>query len=427
MSLALYLQMVGRGLRPKPDGGDCIILDLAANAVTHGLPEDYRDWSLEPRGTKRAGEAPVVICPLCETASPAASQHCRGCGYSFGKDCERCGRWRAHKRWIYEKHCGDAHQLVCDLCHIDAHIQAHLPVMPPLDQLVNLSVPEYEMTFPNDIEINDDLANRLSALLRELLESERQSIAGADDARREELRQLIERRELVLNEDAQQIELFQEHIAALPEEERPGNLIQQGLMIAEWVNGLRSELVDWQSELVELDNREVDKQGIFNSARNKALRLLMRAAEGAGLLPDLQNVSQAIDIPPHSINDENGPNDDGQSGQVSNANPRRFYIESKRNGIAAQCDVYNAKKIIILAGSTANKRENAGYPSYEKQKQRLIADGVLIDSGQHYRFAKDHEVTSPSAAGAMVLASSVNGRLNLKDANGIPFDKYYPK
>ena len=28
MSLALYLQMVGRGLRPKPDGGDCLILDF---------------------------------------------------------------------------------------------------------------------------------------------------------------------------------------------------------------------------------------------------------------------------------------------------------------------------------------------------------------------------------------------------------------
>ena len=34
MSLALYLQMVGRGLRPKADGGNCIILDLAANSVT---------------------------------------------------------------------------------------------------------------------------------------------------------------------------------------------------------------------------------------------------------------------------------------------------------------------------------------------------------------------------------------------------------
>ena len=67
--------------------------------------------------------------------------------------------------------------------------------MPPLDQLVNLSVPEYEMTFPNDIEIDDDLASRLSALFRELLESERESIAGAGDARRNELRLFIEMRE----------------------------------------------------------------------------------------------------------------------------------------------------------------------------------------------------------------------------------------
>ena len=70
MSLALYLQMVGRGLRPKADGGNCIILDLAANSVTHGLPEEYREWSLEPRGTPKTGEAPIVVCPRCETASP---------------------------------------------------------------------------------------------------------------------------------------------------------------------------------------------------------------------------------------------------------------------------------------------------------------------------------------------------------------------
>ena len=31
MSLALYLQMAGRGLRPKPDGGNCLLLDLAGN------------------------------------------------------------------------------------------------------------------------------------------------------------------------------------------------------------------------------------------------------------------------------------------------------------------------------------------------------------------------------------------------------------
>ncbi len=288
MSLALYLQMVGRGLRPKPGGGDCIILDLAANAVTHGLPEDYREWSLEPRGTQKdGGNAPVVVCPDCGAASPAASHNCRGCGYAFGKVCDRCGRWRSYRsRWLYETHCGDAHQRVCDLCHIDAHIQAHLPVAPPLDELVGLYSPEDEMTFPSDVKIDDDLANRLSALFKELLEAERESIAGADDARRNELRRLIEEGEAVLNDHARQFELFNKHTAGLPESERPEDPIQQGLMIAEFVNSLRSELDDWKAESAELENRPVDKQTIFNSTRSKSEYLLRRVAANAELLPD---------------------------------------------------------------------------------------------------------------------------------------------
>ena len=287
MSLALYLQMVGRGLRPKPDGGNCIILDLAANSVSHGLPEDYREWSLEPRGARKdGGEAPVAVCPKCGAASPASSHHCRGCGYAFGKDCDRCGRWRSHRRWQYEKHCGDAHQHVCDLCHIDAHIQAHLPVMPPLDQLVNLHKLEDEMTFPSNIEINDDLANRLSELFRELLESERQSISGADDARQNELRRLIEERQAVLNDNARQFALFSERIESLAESERPADPIQQGLKIAEFVSSLQSELDDWQNELTEIESRPINKQAIFNSARSKALHLLQREAQDAALIPD---------------------------------------------------------------------------------------------------------------------------------------------
>ena len=150
MSLTLYLQMVGRGLRPKPGGGDCIVLDLAANALSHGLPEDDREWFLEPRGAPEPGEAPVVWCPVpgCETASSASSHHCRACGYPFGKDCGRCGRWRGHRRWRYATHCGDSHQRVCDLCHIDAHVQAHLPVAPPLDQLIDSYEPEDGMSSP---------------------------------------------------------------------------------------------------------------------------------------------------------------------------------------------------------------------------------------------------------------------------------------
>ena len=416
MSLALYLQMVGRGLRPKPDGGDCILLDLAANAVTHGLPEDYREWSLEPRGAQKdGGEAPVVVCPDCGVASPASSHHCRGCGYAFGKVCERCGRWRSYRRrWQYETHCGDAHQLVCDLCHIDAHIQAHLPVAPPLNQLVELYDPEDEMTFPSAVEIDDELAAGLLALFKELLEQERQSIAGADDSRREELRRMIEDHEAVLNDNGRQFELFNEHIASLPESERPADPIQQGLKIAEFVSGLQSELAVWKGDLAALENRPIDKQAIFDSARNKALRLLIRAAESEELLPEEQNIPAVQIVQSNAF----------QTAQISQRYPKRFYIKMEKDGISAQCDVYGKDRIRVLAGSTATKRKIGNiFPNLQNRKDRLIETGTLIDEGELYKFVKDHEFTSCSAAAGVVLGNTgaSGAKDRLKDADGNTF------
>ena len=283
MSLALYLQMVGRGFRPKDS--NCLILDLAANSVAHGLPEEDREWSLKPRGEQFPGEAPVVRCPECETVSPAASHHCQNCGYAFGKDCGRCGKWRAWKRWRFEDFCGDAHQLVCDLCHIDAHIQAHLPVTEPLDELIDI----YDDTEDNMIHVpsDDDLANRLSALLKELLETERQGVMGANVDRQHILLKKIERREAELNDDDRLYdELFERHIANLPEAKRPGNRAQKSRMFSDWESNLKSKLAGWKNELAELKNRPVDKKLIFNSARNKVMHLLQREAQDVGLRPD---------------------------------------------------------------------------------------------------------------------------------------------
>ena len=122
LSLALYLQMVGRGLRPKTDGGYCLILDLAGNVERHGFPEEEREWSLEPRGKQDGiSFAPVARCLHCSGVSPAASHNCRECGNPLGKDCKICGKWRAWKSWSAETYCGDAHDLVCNRCHSDAH------------------------------------------------------------------------------------------------------------------------------------------------------------------------------------------------------------------------------------------------------------------------------------------------------------------
>ena len=396
MSLALYLQIVGRGLRPKPDGGDCQILDLAANAVTHGLPEDYRAWSLEPRGTQKAGEAPIVVCPECGVASPASSHHCQGCGHAFGKVCDRCGRWRSYRRrWRYEKHCDDAHQLVCDLCHIDAHILAHLPIVPPLDELVGLYSPEDEMTFPSDVETDDDLANRLSALFRELLQAERQSIAGADDARREELRQLIEWRDLVLGDEEELVRQFDEHIATLPQ--RP-NRIRELQMFGDWRTNLESELAGWQNELTELESRPIDKQAIFGSVRTKIVHVLQREASANDLLPDHFGTDYWQPAP--VISPLSGPSSFEQAriGSRDTVKESAIYwlahVVTKHNGQTVGLTYDEVLENILSEHPSAQttRKSIAFYASHIKRRERGYEHGTLPDirprtSGLQRRYA----------------------------------------
>jgi superfamily II DNA or RNA helicase len=81
-SLGLYLQQVGRVLRPAPGKTHAVVLDHVGNVHRHGWPDDPREWSLDDR-LKRAGAAgppapsvrtcevcfaafkPAPICPMC--------------------------------------------------------------------------------------------------------------------------------------------------------------------------------------------------------------------------------------------------------------------------------------------------------------------------------------------------------------------------
>ena len=169
-SLSLYLQMVGRGLRPKSDGGDCLILDLVGNALEHGLPDDTREWSLAVRGESGGGgDAPVVLCEQCQTASPAASHSCKSCGAPFGKDCPRCGKWHAFRSgWLLEDLCPpDAHDSVCDQCHNDAHHKANLPRISPLEYIRHKGISLRESSFPHE-----DKQIVIAAVLEILLDME---------------------------------------------------------------------------------------------------------------------------------------------------------------------------------------------------------------------------------------------------------------
>lgn len=53
MSLSLYLQIVGRGLRPCEGKDKCLILDHVGNKKLHGHPLMTRDWTLEGNKKKK--------------------------------------------------------------------------------------------------------------------------------------------------------------------------------------------------------------------------------------------------------------------------------------------------------------------------------------------------------------------------------------
>ena len=91
-SLALYLQQVGRALRPYPGKKEAIILDHAGCFHEHGHPLDVREWSLEAKKrSKRGQEArPVVsVCPKCSGVWPGEPKICPDCGYDLHEMRER--------------------------------------------------------------------------------------------------------------------------------------------------------------------------------------------------------------------------------------------------------------------------------------------------------------------------------------------------
>ena len=82
-SLGLYLQQVGRVLRPAPGKTHAVILDHVGNVHRHGWPDDPREWSLEgaQRRARAAGPAApsVRTCPQCFAAFKPAPV-CPVCG-----------------------------------------------------------------------------------------------------------------------------------------------------------------------------------------------------------------------------------------------------------------------------------------------------------------------------------------------------------
>ena len=81
-SLGLWLQQAGRILRPW-EGVGALILDHAGNAIVHGLPQETREFTLEPTPSKLVKRKTTRQCPKCDCVCPVRAKECPECGYVF--------------------------------------------------------------------------------------------------------------------------------------------------------------------------------------------------------------------------------------------------------------------------------------------------------------------------------------------------------
>lgn len=88
-SVGLFIQQVGRALRPADGKTRALILDHVGNVLTHGMPDEDREWTLDGNRKKKkkqdneqkpervvqceqcfAMHAPASVCPVCGFVYP---------------------------------------------------------------------------------------------------------------------------------------------------------------------------------------------------------------------------------------------------------------------------------------------------------------------------------------------------------------------
>lgn len=85
-STALYLQQVGRALRPHPGKTRALILDHVGNTMRHGFPDDDRTWTLAGDRDRRAHaedeiKVRVAQCPACYFVYEYGPPKCPKCSH----------------------------------------------------------------------------------------------------------------------------------------------------------------------------------------------------------------------------------------------------------------------------------------------------------------------------------------------------------
>lgn len=80
MSPSLYVQMAGRGMRPKSHTDHCLVLDFAGVVEMHGPITAVQPPKKAGSGN---GEAPVKVCDNCAELCRISARQCPACGAEF--------------------------------------------------------------------------------------------------------------------------------------------------------------------------------------------------------------------------------------------------------------------------------------------------------------------------------------------------------
>lgn len=112
MSVGLYLQQAGRGLRICEEKDDCLVLDFAGCVETHGPVTAVIPPS---KNGEKSGKPPVKPCPECGEILHASTMTCTACGHIFEREEPKLalrnddimginGREMAVTSWLWSKH-----------------------------------------------------------------------------------------------------------------------------------------------------------------------------------------------------------------------------------------------------------------------------------------------------------------------------------
>jgi len=83
LSTALYVQMLGRGMRTAKDKSDCLVLDFGGNIERHGPINNLAIQVEAPIDVSGEGEMKTKICPTCEKQMLVVQRTCSDCGHLF--------------------------------------------------------------------------------------------------------------------------------------------------------------------------------------------------------------------------------------------------------------------------------------------------------------------------------------------------------